>query len=70
MEGAVGGLVGGVVKDHIIMVGSWRSVCGLEKNFQTQSIAERSELRTKSKDNMAAASTVGRPPSRPRRAFG
>lgn len=67
--GSCGGLAGGVVKDHIVMVGSWWSLCGLGKNFQTQGIAERSELRTKSKDNMATASTVGRPPSRPRRAF-
>lgn len=47
------------MKDHIVMVGSWWSLCGLGKNFQTQGIAERSELRTKSKDNMATASTVG-----------
>lgn len=48
------------------MVGSWWSVCGLGKNFQTQGTAERSELRTVSKDNMATASTVGDHSSRPR----
>lgn len=59
MKGVVGGLAGGVMRDHLITVGSWWSVCGLEKHFQTQSIAERSELRTKSRDNMATVSTVG-----------
>ena len=59
MKGTVEGLVGGFMRDQLIMVGSWWSVCGLEKHFQTQSIAERSELRTKSRDNMATVSTVG-----------
>ena len=49
---------------------SRQSEPGLEKNFQTQSISEGSEIlfRTKSRENVGTVSTGGRPPERPGRA--
>ena len=37
-----------------------QSECGSEKNFQTQSISEKSLLGTKSRDNAGTAITEGR----------
>ena len=46
----------------------WQSECGLQKNFQVQSIAERNEfIWTKSRDNVGAVNTAGQPPDRPGR---
>ena len=54
--------------EYILSINKWnnlemsrQSEWGLEKNFQTRNMAERSEvLRTKSRDNMGTGSTANR----------